>query len=151
MLASFKATDPDGSLANRVSNHDEDFLQATPEGYGGRLESILNLDNYLGIKCKAVGIKDVTNWSSFRHSFHVTERAIEIAMNYLEEIRYRPEAVRKSRSRMHDVSHCIYASDCQQFITFDDRLRDKVTVVYRYFNIPTQVLTLEEFLANKYD
>ena len=37
MLASFKATDPDGSLANRVSNHDEDFLQATPEGYGGAL------------------------------------------------------------------------------------------------------------------
>ena len=81
----------------------------------------------------------------------MTERAIEIAMNYLEEIRYRPEAVGKSRSRMHDVSHCIYASDCQQLITFDDRLRDKATVVYQYFNIPTQVLTLEEFLANKYD
>lgn len=52
---------------------------------------------------------------------------------------------------MHDVTHCIYATGCDQFVTHDKRLNDKVRAVYRYFGVPTRVLTLEEFVARDYD
>jgi hypothetical protein len=63
---------------------------------------------------------------------------------------YRPEHVDNSRSHMHDVTHCVYATGCQQFVTNDKRLYDKVGAVYRYFDVPTQVMKFEDFLAHDY-
>jgi len=148
MLASFKDGDPDGKVANRVSNLPDDFL--LDSDHGRLLELKLYSDSNLLITCKVHAVKSFT-WPEISGHFPVLERAIEVAMNFLEEVRYRPESVSKSRSRMHDVTHCIYASGCQQFVTNDKRLYDKVKAVYRYFCVPTRVLTLEEFVASSYD
>lgn len=148
MLVSFKDGDPHGRFANEMSNLPDDFL--LDSDLGRVLELKLHFDRDLPFRCKAHGVKGFT-WPEISGHFPVLERTIEVAMNFLEQVRYRPEHVSKSRSRMHDVTHCIYASGCQQFVTNDKRLYDKVRAVYRYFGVPTRVLTLEEFFAHDYD
>jgi hypothetical protein len=148
MLASFKDGDQDGMLANKISNLPENFLLDSE--HGRDLELKLHFKSNLPFICKVHGVKDFT-WLEISGHFPVLERAIELVMNFLEQVRYRPEHVSKSRSRMHDVTHCIYASACQQFVTNDKRLYDKASAVYRYFGVPTRVLMLEEFAANDYD
>jgi len=78
----------------------------------------------------------------------VLEHVFEILMNYLEEIRFRPEDVKKSRSRMHDVTHAIYATKADIFVTGDDRFYHKVRVAYNFLGVPTKVLFLDDFLKN---
>jgi len=110
----------------------------------------LHFDVVLPLICKARGIKGFS-WPEISGQFSVIERAIEIAMNFLEEIRYRPEHIKKSRSRIHDVTHSIYATGCEFLVTHDKRFHHKVKAVYRYFDIPTKVLTLDEFIATDFD
>ncbi|MDR0776812.1 MAG: hypothetical protein LBE81_09275 [Azonexus sp.] len=148
MLASFKENDQGGKLASKMSNLPEDFLLDSEHGRNLKLKLHFNSD--LPFICKAHGVKDLT-WNEISGHFPVIERAVELAMNFLEQVRYRPEHISKSRSRMHDVTHCIYASACQQFVTNDKRLYDKAKAVYRYFGVPTRVLMLEEFIASDYD
>lgn len=148
MLALFKDGDPQGKRANTMSNLPEDFLLESDHGRDLQLK--LHLDHDLPFRCKFHGVKGFT-WPEISGHFPVLERTIEVAMNFLEDVRYRPEHVTKSRSRMHDVTHCIYATGCQQFVTHDRRLYDKVRAVYRYFGVPTRVLTLEEFLMTDHD
>jgi len=148
MLASFKDGDPQGKRANTMSNLPEDFL--IDSDYGEDLRMKLHFDHDLPFRCKVHGVKGFT-WPEISRHYPVLERTIELAMNFLEDVRYRPEQVAKSRSRMHDVTHCIYATGCQQFITNDKRLYDKVRAVYRYFGVPTRVLMLEEFLVADHD
>ncbi|SAL82225.1 hypothetical protein AWB68_06431 [Caballeronia choica] len=148
ILAFFKVGDPHGKLANKVSNLADDFLLNSDHGRDLQLKLLLDID--FSFRCKSHGVKDFT-WPEISGHFPVLERAIELAMNFLEQSRYRPEHISKSRSRMHDVTHCIYATGCDQFVTHDKRLNDKVRAVYRYFGVPTRVLTLEEFVARDYD
>lgn len=147
-LASFKDGDPHGKLANKMSNRPDDLL--LDSDLERDLQIKLYFDCDLPFRCKAHGVKGFT-WPEISGHFTVLERTIEVTMNFLEQVRYRPEPVRKSRSRMHDVTHCIYASGCEQFVTNDKRLYDKAKAVYRYFGVPTRVLTLEEFIAHDYD
>lgn len=147
MLASFKVGDPHGDLANKMSNLSDDFLIDSHHGRHLRLKLLFRSD--LPFICKAHGVTDIS-WPEISEHFPVLERAIELAMNFLESVRYRPEQVKKSRSRIHDVTHCIYASGCEEFVTNDKRLYDKVRAAYRFFGIPTRVLMLEEFLAGDY-
>jgi len=148
MLALFKEGDPEGRRSNTMSNLPDDFL--VDSDHGRDLQLKLYLDHDLPLRCKFHGVKGFT-WPEISGRFPVLERTIELAMNFLEDVRYRPEHVTKSRSRMHDVTHCIYATGCQQFVTNDKRLYYKARAVYRYFGVPTRVLTLEEFLVADHD
>lgn len=148
MLEIYKAADTDGGVANRMSNLPVDFLLNTE--HGEKLHQRLHSDLDFLVRCRTHCVDDLT-WPSISKHFPVLERALELSLNFLENVRYRPEQVVKSRSRMHDVTHCIYASNCEQFVTQDKRLYDKVRAVYLYFGIPTRVLTLQEFLDMDYE
>jgi hypothetical protein len=54
----------------------------------------------------------------------------------------------KYRSRMHDVTHAIYAGAADVFVTGDKRYRQRVKAAYNFLRIPTKVLSTEEFLAS---
>ena len=94
---------------------------------------------------KKAGLEDF-KWPSISKSHAVLEHVFEILMNYLEEVRFRPEEVKKSRSRMHDVTHAIYATKAEIFVTGDDRFYHKIKVAYHYLNVLTKILSLEEFI-----
>jgi hypothetical protein len=70
---------------------------------------------------------------------------IEIVMNFLEKIGYRPESYAKSRSQLHDVTHVIYGSLADIFVSNDDRLRLKARAAYSYLGIRTRVRSFDEF------
>lgn len=147
MLERFKESDADGSIANEVSNLPPEFL--LKDEHRHYIERQLYFDTYYGLTAKRLGVRSIA-WPDIAPHYVLRERAIELAMNHLEEIRFRPESVKKFRSRIHDVTHSIYASLCDQFVTHDERFYDKVRAVYTYFGISTEVLLMSEFLARDY-
>ena len=90
------------------------------------------------------------NFSEIKNSFKKVSVIIEILANILEAYRYHAEATKKNRprSRLHDVSHIIYASYCDKFISNDARLRIKAKAIYSYLKIPCQVLSTDEWQIN---
>lgn len=79
-------------------------------------------------------------------SHRKTERLISTLFNVLESIGYRGEKMKKTVSRLHDVSHAIYASKADIFVTADARFAAKCEAVYDYAGVPTKVISYEEFL-----
>lgn len=49
-----------------------------------------------------------------------------------------------------DSSHAYYATFSDYFITNDNGLRLKAMILYKYFNIPTRVLTVKEFITHRF-
>lgn len=84
-------------------------------------------------------------FKDIKNRFNALELYINIAANILEEIRYYPEKVDKYSSRLHDVSHIIYASYCDIFVSEDQRLRKKTQAIYSLLKVPTKVVSLSEF------
>jgi hypothetical protein len=76
------------------------------------------------------------------------EHVFEVIFNYFEEIRYKPDAAKKSRSRMHDVSHAIYAAHSDYFVTNDGNFASKALVAYTYLGVPTQVVYYLKFIGH---
>lgn len=85
---------------------------------------------------------EVLNWKfkDFRNRFYILEAYINLAANVLEWIGYYREKEAKSRSRMHDVSHIIYSSHCNTFITADKNLYMKTKAVFSLLEIKTKVI-----------
>src|SRR5262249_47244053 len=81
----------------------------------------------------------------------VTHKTREVVVNlvvaYLEEIGYRADSFDKHRSRMHDVSHAIYAAAADVFVTGDQRYRQRVKAAYHLLGIQTKVMSIDEFMA----
>lgn len=63
--------------------------------------------------------------SATKNDFTELQHCIAVLFNVLEIVGFRPEATKKARSRMHDVSHSIYASQCDFFIVEDNKFREK--------------------------
>lgn len=143
MLAAFKATDANGELANRNSNLPNDFLSDPKHESDIKLK--LYFDVPLALAARKVGVSEI-KWPEISRSHALTERTLELVMNHLEEIRYRPEKVSKSRSRMHDVTHAIYAASTDYLVSNDPRFLEKARVAYQYLGIKTKVLSLERFM-----
>jgi hypothetical protein len=75
------------------------------------------------------------------------ETVVNLVLAYLEEIGYRADSFDKYRSRMHDVSHAIYAAAADVFVTGDKRYRQRVKAAYNLLGIQTKVMSIDEFLA----
>jgi hypothetical protein len=84
----------------------------------------------------------VLNWKfeNFKKKFYILESYINLAANLLEKIGYFREKEEKSRSRMHDVSHIIYSSHCNIFITSDKKLYMKTKAIFSLLEIKTKVI-----------
>lgn len=76
----------------------------------------------------------------------VLEMSINILANWLEKIGFYRENVKASRSRLHDVSHMIYGSYSDFFVTNDNKLLNKTRAVYSFLTIKTKILTMAEFI-----
>ncbi|KJZ12299.1 hypothetical protein TW85_16030 [Marinomonas sp. S3726] len=116
------------------------------EEHSSSLKLKFYLDHLAAMSVRQVGLRDF-KYPEILKSHTAFERCIEITFCYLESIRYRPEAVKKSRSRMHDVSHAIYASISDILVTDDDRFSMKLQAVYKYWGIETEVLSTDSFIS----
>lgn len=147
MLKDYKLRDPNGDLSSSASNKGVDILfnDIYDNELIGRMLSDEGLSNEYGRKLNSDDIKSLK--SNFYEKPHgVKERVLELVFNYLEYIRYKPEKVKKSRSRMHDCTHAIYASNANAFVSDDAKFLSKVKAVYNYLSIETEVLSTSEFL-----
>ncbi len=87
-------------------------------------------------------------FNDFRDNFFKILIIIEMLANLLEAHGYYYEKpnhkkqplVEKARSRMHEVTHMIYASYCNRFITGDKKIFYKTKAIYSYLDIRTEVL-----------
>jgi hypothetical protein len=83
-----------------------------------------------------------SDFKGIRADFPAFECLMEVIFDYLEKIRYHPEAEKKYRSRLHDVTHAIYAAYCAVFVTGDKKLQYKAKAAYSFLGIPTEVILL---------
>jgi hypothetical protein len=78
---------------------------------------------------------------------HVTrQNIVNAVLKYLEEIGYRADKFENFRSRMHDVTHAIYGAGADYLVTGDKRFRARVIATYEFLELPTKVVSIEEFL-----
>lgn len=72
--------------------------------------------------------------------------SINILANWLEKIGFYREGINASRSRLHDVSHMIYGSYSDFFVSNDKKLLNKTRAIYSFLTIKTKVLSMDEFI-----
>lgn len=75
------------------------------------------------------------------------ELVVNLVLSLLEEVGYRADKFEKYRSRMHDVTHAIYAAAADIFVSGDERYRKRVRATYHFLGFKTRVLSIEEFIA----
>lgn len=100
-------------------------------------EFIKQRENY--ISCDDV-------FGEFKHDHDLVEKKIDCYFRFLEIVGYYTEPYKRHVSRMHDVTHAIYASKANFFITNDNNFYKKIKATYEFFKIPTIVFTVEEFI-----
>ncbi|HLO96629.1 MAG TPA: hypothetical protein VK195_20145 [Burkholderiaceae bacterium] len=86
-------------------------------------------------------------FDDLKNRFSVLETYVNLAANLLEKIGYYREARDRSRARLHDVSHIIYAAYCDTLVTADKKLAKKAQAIYSLLGIRTRVLSDKEFVA----
>ena len=52
--------------------------------------------------------------------------------------------MRKTISGIHDVSHSIYATYCNYFVTLDTNFRKRVEAIYYYLGLETKVRSFDD-------
>lgn len=88
--------------------------------------------------------------SKYLNSFFLTEYLYELLFNFLYFISYFKEKENyknfsKSstyRGKIFDVTHSIFASHCNIFITSDNRLYKKVNAIYKFLGVNTEVVLI---------
>jgi hypothetical protein len=83
------------------------------------------------------------------NNHHVLELLIELIFNFLNDIGYKndkqPIKKEKYRSGMHDISHGIYASQSNFFVTDDEYFKNKLTAIYSLLEIKTVIISSQDF------
>lgn len=72
-------------------------------------------------------------------------------MEYLHKVLsrcgfHRDKDVRKTISGIHDVSHSIYATYCNYFVSLDANFRKRVEAVYYYLGFDIDVLSFDDLM-----
>ncbi|ENW81324.1 hypothetical protein F909_02615 [Acinetobacter sp. ANC 3929] len=88
-------------------------------------------------------VEDLKNHDN---KFHKLLFRIDNLVNFLELIGYYPDVKKNSRSNMHDISHMIYASKANYFVSNDRKMRYKAKAIYKFLNIDIKVLDKDEFI-----
>lgn len=117
-------------------------------------EEILNdksFSDYLSSKFREAGmiLQDVPVGLELMRSHHQKEVIITKILDCMEEAGYNQEEKNHEAAltgRMHDVSHAIYASSSDYFITNDRRFSKKVAATYMKLQIPAKILSIDEFV-----
>lgn len=90
-------------------------------------------------------LKTLEKWNVINNNYSYLTSIISLLYNFLEKIGYKSEKKTKLRSRMHDVSHGIYATASDILVTRDERFYKKTKAIYCLLEIPTMVYNKDEF------
>ncbi len=86
-------------------------------------------------------------FKNIQPDFKLLEIVIEYLHNLLGECGYhRDKEIRKTSSGIHDVSHSIYATYCNYFVTLDSNFGKRVEAIYYYLGIDTELLLFDELI-----
>jgi hypothetical protein len=89
-------------------------------------------------------------YNDLKDSHQRLENHLESLFKILEQIGYKSEGKNKSRSAMHDMTHAIYATKADYFVTRDKKFGQKTKAIYHHLGIKTEVLTIDDFCKNKF-
>lgn len=144
LMTSFKRND--NGQSRNISNYKLGFLKNNENGFGDKLVLKLREDDLLAQLMEHFKIDEIPTGKELKKHFHILERIFEISLDFLEEIRFKPEILQKSYSRMNDTSHANYASYADYFITDDARFFHKIKEIFNYYKIETVILNKQEFI-----
>jgi hypothetical protein len=150
-------------IQNLLNNGDfyKDYRKAISEkgfkldpnsGNWSEEEVINKIDNYL----KDLGVEmDFLEFveSSFKHREKPANRFEFFTTAYLmlDMIGYKSDKLPKPTDNMQNIStdgeHAFYGAHCDFFIVGDKKLKIKSNVLYKKFNIPTQILAPSQFIT----
>ena len=88
---------------------------------------------------------EVKKYREIKQSHREIESTVSLLLNFLEQIGYRTEERGRYRSRMHDVSHAIYATRSNYLVVGDKKYRENVCAIYDFLEVPSVVLSKEDF------
>ena len=81
------------------------------------------------------------NFNNLRNSFHDLEFTIQELFRVLNFCGYKGERKENTNtSRIHDVTHAIYATKSNYLISADSKFVDKCKAVYYYLGVATEVI-----------
>lgn len=83
-------------------------------------------------------------WNKHKEDYDFLFQTMEELSKLIDVLDNNPEPTRLYRSHLHDVTHLIYASHADYFITDDKRLRKKFEEVKRFFGFNTLLLSFKE-------
>jgi len=86
----------------------------------------------------------IKKWNEIKNSHESIQGNISIIFDFLESIGYKTDGVKQYRSMMHDVTHAIYGTISDIFITNDKNFFKRIKAIYSYFEIPVKVLFLND-------
>ena len=87
-------------------------------------------------------------WEKIKNNGDVFAELIERLLKGLNtKLGYKSDSPADYRNTMHDITHTIYATHANFFVTDDKRTRGKAEAVYSLLKVPTIVLSKEEFLS----
>ena len=95
----------------------------------------------------AMDIESLPRFAAFGASHGDRETSIMFTLNFMEEIGYRADSFAKYCSQMHDVTHAIYGSMADVFVTMDKGFLLRLQATYHFLSVPVRVMSLEEFVA----
>ncbi|MBG3852300.1 hypothetical protein ABQZ69_17775 [Xanthomonas sp. WHRI 8391] len=89
----------------------------------------------------------LSSYSELKNDFSRLRDTIDFLMRFLEKCGYFSDDAKNYRSRMHDVTHAIYATAADEFVIGDRKFRKKVEAVYAFLGVSTLVCSRDEFLT----
>lgn len=125
-----------------ISNfkYDKVFLESTVKEY------IDYINKFRPVTCPELYVNPTDN-KKYLNNHRQTEAVVNALFNVLESIGYRAEnQTKRIRSRMHDVSHAIYATKSDVFVIEDGKFREKCKAVYSILGVETKIVSYKEFL-----
>ena len=129
----------------------EDFQKFYQDYFNQSVNSLLPVYGYYGTAKTITELpRDFTlKKFCFKNTipeFKLLECVVEYLHKHLEECGYfRDKELRKTKSGIHDVSHSIYATYCNYFVTQDSYFRKRTEAIYYFLGIDTEVLSLDDF------
>ena len=90
----------------------------------------------------------IEKWKVIKNSHKKIEKTISILFDFLETIGYKSNGEKYYRSMMHDVTHSIYATKSDIFITNDKKLKMRVEAIYLFLEIPANIYLLKDIRNN---
>lgn len=89
-------------------------------------------------------LKQGYQYLEFRPYFYL-EGVIESLLKILQFIGYHSDNEKSFRSATHDISHALYATKCNIFVTNDKKFSYRIKAVYSYMGVQTDIMNFNTY------